>query len=163
MVIIGVDCGATGAIAVLNPDGTLAQVIDMPTVEEKVGRTVRNRVNPALVVSALAQTDCRPHIFVEKVNGMPRDGGGAAFTFGTAYGVLLGVLAALNLRHTLVTPAVWKKAVGCPADKGGARARAMQLFPAHADLFRRVKDADRAEASLLAFYGWQTMQRQAAL
>ena len=89
MVIIGVDCGATGAIAILKPDGTLDTVIDMPTVEERVGRTVRNRVNPALVVSALAQTDCRPHIFVEKVNGLPRDGGGAAFTFGTAYGVLL--------------------------------------------------------------------------
>ena len=161
--IIGIDPGATGAISFLNPDGTLDTVIDMPTVEENVGKRMRPRVNPALVVSALSQTGDRPHIFVEKVNGMARDGGGAAFTFGASYGVVLGALAALNIRHTLVPPAVWKKATGCSADKGGARARAMQLFPQHAELFRRVKDADRAEASLLAFYGWQTMQRQAAL
>lgn len=161
--IIGIDPGATGALAVLGDDGALVNVSDMPTIGEQIGRTMRNRVN-AFAVSSYLEQFGRPrsaHVFLEKVNGMPRDGGGAAFVFGKSYGIVLGVLATLNLRHTLVPPAVWKKAVGCPADKGGARARAMQLFPQNAELFSRVKDDGRSEAALIAYYGLQIEQRGA--
>jgi crossover junction endodeoxyribonuclease RuvC len=47
----------------------------------------------------------------------------------------------------------WKRAMQVPSDKGACRMRAMQTFPGHSDLFRRVKDDGRAEAALLGFYG----------
>ena len=68
-------------------------------------------------------------------------------------GVWLGILATLGFAYTRVRPGVWKKALGLRSDKEQARLRAMQLYPG-ADL-RRKKDHGRAEALLLAWYGWQ--------
>ena len=59
-------------------------------------------------------------------------------------------------RMALEQLAIWKCALGLGKDKEQARLRAMQLF-AGADL-RRQKDHGRAEALLLAWYGWQTVQ-----
>ena len=75
------------------------------------------------------------------------------FTVGVGFGVWLGVLAALPLPHTRVRPAIWKRALGLEKDKEQARLRAMPLFPS-ADLHRQ-QDHGRAEALLLAWYGWQ--------
>ena len=37
--------------------------------------------------------------------------------------------------------------------KDGSRLRAMELFPAYADRFKRVKDDGRSDAALIAYYG----------
>ena len=63
------------------------------------------------------------------------------------------VVAANFIPLTMVAPLKWKRALGVPADKDGARARASQLLPAHAGLWCRVKDDGRAEAALIAYYG----------
>lgn len=52
-----------------------------------------------------------------------------------------------------VRPTVWKRALGLGKDKEASRLKAMQLFPS-ADL-RRKKDQGRAEALLLAVYGFR--------
>jgi hypothetical protein len=69
------------------------------------------------------------------------------------FGVWLGILGALGLAHTRIRPSVWKRHLGLTSDKEQARLRAMQLFPG-ADL-RHKRDHGRAEALLLAWYGWQ--------
>ena len=63
--------------------------------------------------------------------------------------------AACLLSENLVTPQLWKKAMRLVADKDAARQRAVQLFPERAEWFRRVKDDGRAEAAMIALYGWQ--------
>ena len=63
-------------------------------------------------------------------------------------------------RMALEQLAIWKRALGLGKDKEQARLRAMQLF-AGADL-RRKKDHGRAEALLLAWYGWQTVGQSGA-
>jgi len=50
-------------------------------------------------------------------------------------------------------PGVWKRSLGLSGDKEQARLRAMQLFFG-ADL-RLRKHHSRAEALLLAWYGWR--------
>jgi crossover junction endodeoxyribonuclease RuvC len=40
-----------------------------------------------------------------------------------------------------------------PQGKDGSRYRAAQLFPARAELFKRVKDDGRSDATLIAAYG----------
>ncbi len=75
------------------------------------------------------------------------------FTVGVGFGVWLGVLSTLGLSYTRVRPAIWKRALGLGKDKEASRLRVQQLFPG-ADL-RRKKDHGRAEALLLAVYGWR--------
>ena len=93
---------------------------------------------------------------VENVSSMPRQAG--AFNFGRSAGVVHGVLGALGVPMELVSPNVWKGAMGLrkmagetqDANKSRARELAVKLWPSQADLFKRVKDDGRAESALLA-------------
>jgi crossover junction endodeoxyribonuclease RuvC len=57
----------------------------------------------------------------------------------------------------MIAPACWKRAVGIPPGKDGAkdaaRSEAIRRFPASAALFARVKDDGRAESVLIAVAG----------
>lgn len=153
--IVGCDPGISGAIALLHDDGSFADVIDMPVIELKVNGKKRNRIVAASIARAVLnwQRTGPLHGIIEAVGPMPRDGSSQAFGMGKAAGILEGVLVALDVPISLVTPAVWKRAMGLSADKGLARMRASQTWPTHADKFKRVKDDGRAEAALIALYG----------
>ena len=62
----------------------------------------------------------------------------------------------IGIDFKLVVPRVWKKYYGIEKDKEIARALAIQLFPMQADLLKFKKNADRAEALLIANYGYLT-------
>jgi crossover junction endodeoxyribonuclease RuvC len=78
-------------------------------------------------------------------------------TFGRSLRIVLGVLDALNIRITLIAPAAWKRTIGIPPGKDGAkdaaRSEALRRWPDKAMLFARVKDDGRAESALLALAG----------
>jgi crossover junction endodeoxyribonuclease RuvC len=155
--ILGVDVGASGAVAWLTDAGYLIEVRDLPHVP-KVGLV------PAILADWLRADDRRPtHAFVERVASRPGAGVAGMFNFGRGYGQIEGLLAALEIPVTLVTPQVWKRSLSVPADKSAARARAAQLWPGLAGTFARVKDDGRAEAALIALYGANTMQGKAGL
>lgn len=62
---------------------------------------------------------------------MPGQGTASMFSFGHAAGVAEGVVTALGLPLTLVTPQAWKRAAGLiGSDKAAALAVASRLFPA---------------------------------
>lgn len=150
--IVGIDPGARGALAFLSDDGHLVDVLDMPAVEVKTGGKLRTRIAPQAV--ALLIDARRPvHAYVERVGAMPGQGVSSSFTFGYAAGVLEGVLSALGIAVSFIAPAVWKRALKLPADKGNARQMAMQLWPARSADFTRVRDDGRAEAALIAHWG----------
>lgn len=145
--ILGADPGKRGALALVDLDGHLLDVIDMPDATgSALGAHIRDFLE-----------DHGPHhvqtAWVEKVHAMPKQGVTSTFTFGAGYGALLGALGALRIPVELRTPNVWKKAMRCTADKGSSRQAAAQLWPDHARLFARVKDDGRAEAALVAEYG----------
>ena len=143
-VILGVDPGKTGAIAAVDATtGVLVWVEDMP-----------HDVNGALIRELLLNEHAIG-AWVEQVHAMPRQGVSSTFAFGVAYGKVLGALTALLVPVHHVTPATWKKAMRVTADKGTSRTRAVDLFPTHAGTFARVKDDGRAEAALIARYGWE--------
>ena len=98
------------------------------------------------------------HAFVEQVASMPGQGVSSVFAFGQAYGAMLGVLAATGIPFTKVPPARWKRTLGVPAAKDGARARASELLPESAPLWRLVKHDGRAEAALIGLYGYRVFQ-----
>jgi crossover junction endodeoxyribonuclease RuvC len=149
---LGIDPGASGAIAVLREDGVLVAVIDMPVVELKVGKAMKRRVSPELLAHEMSLY-AGSVVFLEQVSAMPGQGVSSMFAFGESYGIVKGVLAALGMSINLVTPNTWKKAMGLNAGKDGSRAKAIQMWPSHVGDFKRVKDDGRAEACLIAEFG----------
>lgn len=155
--IIGCDPGLTGALAFY--DGRELRLVDMPTRTATVNRKDRRVLNEQGVIGALQtfQIMGAEILVIEQVNGMPGQSGPAAFTFGYGVGVVTGVALTIGLKIERVAPASWKSALGLKtADKDSAREKAAETFPASAGLFARKKDDGRAEAALIAWWGWKT-------
>jgi crossover junction endodeoxyribonuclease RuvC len=154
--IVGIDPGLTGALAYYTPDHpSFVTCEDMPVVA--------NTVNAAILASRIRQM--RPTVaVVEIASTRPGLSSQSVLKTGTGYGVILGVLAALEIPTHLVTPQTWKKHFKLDSDKDKSRALATRLWPEFAERFARVKDDGRAEAALLARWYAETAfgQREAA-
>ncbi len=158
-VFIGIDPGASGAVAVFSPGGKnsdeILDIVDMPAFAIKRGTREVRHVDPAGLARILAMhAGAITYACIEKVGAMPGQGTASMFAFGRAAGVIEGALAALQMRYDLVAPQVWQRAMRVVGGKDGARQRASQLFPRQAGLFARVKDDGRADAALLAYYAY---------
>jgi crossover junction endodeoxyribonuclease RuvC len=156
-VVVGIDPGAHGAIAVLTEAGQLLGVFDMPSTLEANGRTA---TNAPLLAGILARAHGRV-AFCEFVGARPTDAKVAAFAFGRARGVIEGCAGALGLPIVFLTPPTWKRLADIPPgieNKDLARTRAIAKWPGHADWFKRKCDVDRAEACLI---GWAGLRREA--
>ena len=155
---IGIDPGTEGAIAVLWPDTSTPTFFDMGSDHDLIDflRRVQDaaRIPNGHDLAAV----------LENVNsfGMGRQ---SAFKFGGAWRGVRVALIALGIPLVAEpTAAQWKKAVFGATIKGldkkglktASRDKARELFPSAAPNLARVKDADRAEALLLAHYGRMT-------
>jgi crossover junction endodeoxyribonuclease RuvC len=121
----------------------------MPTVT--IGKKGR-RIVDAGALATLTKQWAPTHAIVEQVGVRPGEGVVGAFSFGRSAGILEGVLGALAIARTYVTPAQWKVELKVPANKHEARARASQLL-GRGDLWPLAKDDGKAEAALLAYWG----------
>ena len=146
MTYIGIDPGKSGAVAVVGPDRHIELLL--PFDEQKA--------RDALYWAA---EDGRPVCCLERVGAHPGQGVTSMFTFGTNYGFWQGLLAAFEIPFQLVTPSVWKKAMGVTKDKNTSIEVCQRLFP-QADLRRTPRsvkpDDGLAEALLLAEYARRT-------
>lgn len=105
--ILGIDPGISGAIAVLDGEHNYIDHLLMPTI--KTGKS--NRINGAAIVSFLRSYDIS-HAYLEQVNSMPKQGVASTFNFGHAAGVIEGIIQGMFIPYTLVTPQSWKKKTG---------------------------------------------------
>tara|TARA_R110000751_G_scaffold264535_1_gene363599 strand:+ start:541 stop:993 length:453 start_codon:yes stop_codon:yes gene_type:complete len=142
--IAAIDPGKTGAIALLYQDGSL-YVEDMPIFTKEI--------NGYAIAQIFREFPPR-HVYTESINsfGMGRQ---SSFNFGQGYGVLIGVMSAMKIPYTKVSPAKWKRDLGLSKDKNEARAMATRLYPKRAEKFKRKKDDGRAEAVLIAHWAKQ--------
>lgn len=149
MLIVGIDPGASGAIVLLENNVPIEWMI-MPTYQ--VGSA--KRVNAAELADFMNMAKYPDHVYVEQVGAMPGQGVTSMFNFGHSCGTVMGVLGALGLPHTMVTPQKWKKAAGLiGTDKDASRARAIQLWPTWRDLDTKARGQAYADAALIARYG----------
>jgi crossover junction endodeoxyribonuclease RuvC len=152
--IIGIDVGVNGALSIVGATGDLIAVFDMPCLAD--GPKGRRAINAALLAELVAKAHAT-QAFVESIGPRPQEGAVGAFSFGRCKGIVEGVLAALDVPVRFIAPPVWKRIIGIPPGKVGtkdmARSEAIRRWPHHAALFARVKDADRAEAALIAIAG----------
>lgn len=150
--IVAVDCGLTGALAFFNPEAGTLDIVDMPVIEVERGGKAKREISPHFIASAIR--DFKPTVaWLERVGARPGQGTSSMFAFGRGVGQVEGVLAALQVPYHYATPQQWQKAVAMRDGKDGSRLRAMELFPAYAELFRLKKAHGRSDAALLAWYG----------
>jgi crossover junction endodeoxyribonuclease RuvC len=144
---IGIDPGLTGAVAVLNRDGELVAIHDLP-VSKNEG-FIKNKID-AFELSNIMKSYANSTVIIERVNSRPGQGVASVFSLGDSLGVIRGVVGALGLQLHYVLPQVWKKACGLTQDKEMSTKAALELFPAAHQYIYRKKDHNRAEALLLA-------------
>lgn len=148
--ILAIDPGKQGAVALVDSKGVLVDVADMePLYAGPV-------LSPAMLRATILDLCCDlpgsvSACVVEAVNSH-KMGRQSAFNFGQSLGTCRAIPTGLGIPLVDVVPGVWKKAMKLGSDKGLARARAAERWPDRADKFRRVKDDGRAEAALLAVW-----------
>jgi crossover junction endodeoxyribonuclease RuvC len=148
--ILGIDPGLTGALALLTGEGRL-QVEDIPIVEVARNGKAKRQIDVAALTSYVRDLNPR-HAIIERVAARPGQGVTSMFAFGRSVGQIEGIISALGIPISYVTPQIWRRALAVPAGKDGSRLRASQLMPAYAERWRRAKDDGRAEASLIALW-----------
>lgn len=154
--ILGIDPGLNGCLSYYN--GAELICYPMPTFQITVGGKTRNRID-VQGLKAILMDNVVDHAFIEKVNAQPGNGTAAAFAYGYGVGVIDAAVACCGIPFTHVTPQAWKKAMGCPAEKDGARQRASQLLPDFAHNWTRKKDDGIAESALIALYGMRITEK----
>jgi len=146
---VGIDPGASGAIVFLDGGKPIEWML-MPTL--KVGSATR--VNAAALASLFNPELYMYDAYLEQVGAMPGQGVSGMFNFGHSCGTVSGVLGALRIPVTMVTPRAWKKRAGLMGqDKDAARTRAVQLWPEWRDLDKKGNGQALADAALIGLYG----------
>ena len=151
MIIIGVDPGITGGIAVLD-DGRLIKVYDMPVRAVPYKKKTRNVVDGIAVYEIFCEHDPN-FIIIEEVHAMPKNGATSMFNFGYAAATVFGVACSFwkDTDIQFVTPQAWKKKMNLlKTEKDDARLRCIEIFSSHSDWFKLKKHSGRADASLIA-------------
>lgn len=145
---MGIDPGKNGGICILDQNGEVITLIKMPAT-------------PSDLLNFLAEhSDCGA-CMLEKVGGMPGNGGSAMFNFGKGYGWLEMALIACKIKTVTVTPQKWQKhyQLGSSSScthtewKNKLKAKAQQLFPSLGKKITLVT----CDAMLIAEYGRNTL------
>lgn len=156
--ILGVDPGIYGALALYAPSTQALSILDVPTHNVGKGKVKKITVDEYALARAIDDSaDKIDAVFLEHVWSRPGEGAAGAFTFGKVYGILRGICAANFLPIHDVTPQTWKGALKVMGDKDHARQRASALLPRSAHLWPLKKHDGRAEAALIALYGAQRL------
>ena len=103
-VFVGVDPGKTGAIAVIDEDNNVLELINFNDNISDEMIKIKSTYN--IIMASL-----------EKVASMPGQGVRSVFSFGTNYGYWQGILDTLGIPYMLVRPQEWQKGLGLPKDR----------------------------------------------
>ena len=159
MRIIGIDPGLSGAIAVLD-DLKIFDLFDMPIMPE--GKKNKNQLNSAQLVNIIKRHihTNSTFVIVEQVSAMPGQGVTSMFNFGQSFGVIKGICSAMQLSTYFIRPVKWKKYFGLiKSEKDASRTKAIEIFPYISSNLSKKKDANKADAILIASFFHNTYQK----
>ena len=154
MIIIGIDPGLSGAIAILD-DKKVLSIFEMPVMAE--GKKNKRQLNSAQLVNIIRENIKKNEeavVVVEQVNAMPGQGVTSMFNFGQTFGAIKGVCAALELPIFFVRPIKWKKHFELlNSSKDASRTKVIEMYPALSNQLSKKKDVNKSDAILIArFY-----------
>ena len=175
LITIGIDPGKTGAIAAVMGED-LMWIEDLPVIDGRLAPALLDKLYLSNLYGPWHMEPGSTPVAIEQVHAMPKQGVTSVFSLGANYGALLGYFTAHHHRITEITPTEWKAtfrlngigkglapAAAKRARKDASLARAVALWPAHAELFARKGDDGRAEAALLALHHARTLRHTAAV
>ena len=154
MIIIGIDPGAGGAMAIWNKK--ISKIYKCPADTE----TMADIIKESLYINR-AKNVREVFAYIELVHAMPHDGRSSLFKFGTNYGKWLGILGAYKVPTTLVSPQKWMKYwkdklnIKLPKDKP-ERKRALKEIASH--YTDKKVTLYNADAILITLYGLYTQR-----
>ena len=161
MLIIGIDPGINGAICFFK-NGAIIDLLDMPTMS--VGKKNKSQVNGSQIFNEVQKVTLNENkkevlAVIEQVSAMPGQGVTSMFNFGQSFGVLKGVFSAMQIPMDFVTPVKWKKFFNLiNTNKDSSRTKAIEIFPYISSELSRKKDANKADAILIASFYYQNMK-----
>jgi len=159
MLIIGIDPGISGSLCFFR-DGKILDLIEMPNMPD--GKKNKRQVNGAQIyneifsrIGGLNREEIK--IVIEQVSAMPGQGVTSMFNFGQSFGVIKGICSAMQLSMYFVRPAKWKKYFNLiNSQKDASRTKAIEIFPYISSQLARKKDANKADAILIASFFYET-------
>tara|TARA_Y100000816_G_C25830355_1_gene434254 strand:+ start:109 stop:600 length:492 start_codon:yes stop_codon:yes gene_type:complete len=161
MIVVGIDPGLNGAIAVLQ-DKKVLSITDMPVMAD--GKKNKRQLNNAQLAEILRKNTSEGDeisIVVEQVNAMPGQGVTSMFNFGQTFGAIKGVCAALQLPIFFVRPSKWKKYFELiNSSKDSSRTKAIEMYPNLSDQLAKKKDVNKSDAILIARFFVETRLKE---
>ena len=161
MIIIGIDPGIKGAICILK-DGKILDVFDMPTMP--VGKKNKSQVNGSQIYNEIKKATINEEktnikVVIEQVSAMPGQGVTSMFNFGQSFGILKGIFSAMQIPMDFVSPVKWKKHFNLiNTQKDSSRTKAIEFFPYISHKLSRKKDANKADAILIASFYYKNQK-----
>ena len=161
MLVIGIDPGINGSICFFE-DGKIIDLIDMPNMAD--GKKQKKQVNGAQIYNEILLRTKNVEkknikVVIEHVSAMPGQGVTSMFNFGQSFGVLKGICSAMQLSMHFVRPAKWKRFFNLiNAEKDASRTKAIEIFPYISTQLSKKKDANKADAALIASFFYETYQ-----
>ena len=155
MIILGIDPGASGGIAIWNGD-KISKAIKCPKTPEEMSDIILHYKTKAWIDNHDIVS------FIEHVHAFPTDARSAAFKFGVNYGLWQGVLGANKIKRILIAPQVWMKYwkqkldIEMPKNKQERKRKLKEIAAERTDLKVTLYNAD---AILIALYGLDIERR----
>ena len=149
MTIIGIDPGASGAVAIW--DKGISKIYKCPKTVDEMADIIIKTKN-----SEYVNKNQKTHAYIEKVHAFPHDGRSSVFKFGQNFGQWIGILAACKVPTELVTPQKWmnywkkKLNIDLPKDKPERKRRLKEIASHYTDKKVTLYNAD---AILITMYG----------
>ena len=149
MTIIGIDPGASGAVAIW--DKGISKIYKCPKTANEMADIIIKTKH-----SEYVNKNQSIHAYIEKVHAFPHDGRSSIFKFGQNFGQWIGILAACKVNTTFVTPQKWmnhwkkKLNIDLPKDKPERKRRLKEIASHYTDKKVTLYNAD---AILITLYG----------
>ena len=162
MLIIGIDPGISGSICFFE-NGKILEVIEMPTMTD--GKKNKKQVNGSQIFNEISERIKKldkkeTRVIIEQVSAMPGQGVTSMFNFGQSFGVIKGICSAMQLSTYYIRPVKWKKYFGLiKSEKDASRTKAIEIFPYISSNLSKKKDANKADAILIASFFHNTYQK----
>lgn len=140
MIVVGIDPGATGAVALIDSDNQITVLSFRKHSFQEIFKTFR----------AIFQLHDNFSVWLEQIHATPGSSSKSTTSFVTNWGMIQGFLIALDQNYNLVSPQKWqKKILDTPSrgDKTLHKIKAEEIFPEYEF---HVSEAD---AVLIAEYG----------
>jgi crossover junction endodeoxyribonuclease RuvC len=153
--VLAFDPGLKGALSWVDQAGNLIDVVDMPVVN--------GEVNAQIMRTLILEHGDVEAALVEKQQAYPKQGVSSSFKTGTGYGIIIGLLAGLQIPTFFWPASQWKKYMKLSRDKELSRQRALARWPFQTDLFKLKKHEGRAEAALFAASWFMSKERNQLL